>query len=174
MAGTVTPEEDRGAARKTQALAAHRHRPGAALAAHRPEAALATLPLGGGPLGSGPLGTGAGLTDGAGHTREQAPDVAPGLEGERHIARVLRVGAVTSGSMFLASVALDAMPQTHLVSVVVDGLRKGGASLLLVTPVARLLVAGGLLGARGEWRYALYAVGVLGLMGLAVGAGLAG
>ena len=58
------------------------------------------------------------------------------------------------------------------VQVAIDTLRKGAASLLLVTPVARLVVAGAMLGLRGEWRYTLYAAGVLGLLAIAVGAGI--
>jgi hypothetical protein len=112
------------------------------------------------------------------HVVEGAVPVAdaiprPADDGERHIARVLRTGAVASGSMFLASVMLEGLPQGHTVSTAIDVLRKAGGSLLLVTPVARLVVAGGLLGLRGEWRYSLYALGVLGLLALAVGAGLA-
>jgi len=38
--------------------------------------------------------------------------------------------------------------------------------------VVRLVVAGTTLGIRGEWKYALYAAGVLGLLAIAVGAGL--
>jgi hypothetical protein len=58
--------------------------------------------------------------------------------------------------------------------VAIDTLRKGAASLLLVTPVARLVMTGTLLGLRGEWRYTLCAAGVLGLLAIAVGAGLRG
>ena len=76
-----------------------------------------------------------------------------------------------SGGMFLASLALEVLPQSQTVQVAIDTLRKGAASLLLVTPVARLVVAGTMLGLRGEWRYTLYAAGVLGLLALAVGAG---
>jgi hypothetical protein len=93
------------------------------------------------------------------------------LAAERWIARVLRTGAVMSGGLFLASLALELLPQSQGSSVAIDSLRKAGASLLLVTPVARLVVAGAALGLKGEWRYTLYAAGVLGLLAVAVGAG---
>jgi hypothetical protein len=96
------------------------------------------------------------------------------VAGERWIARILRGGALISGTMFLASLGLEVLPQSQEVQVVIDTLRKGAASLLLVTPVARLVMAGTLLGLHGEWRYTLYAAGVLGLLALAVGAGLPG
>jgi hypothetical protein len=133
--------------------------------------------LSGGLSGGLASGLSGGLSGGparAAAARGGAADaLAPALGGERHIARVLRVGAVASGGMFLASVALQLLPESEAASTAVDWLRKGGASLLLVTPVARLVVAGGLLGARGEWRYTLYSAGVLALLGLAIGAGLA-
>ncbi|WP_224246344.1 hypothetical protein [Hyalangium gracile] len=94
------------------------------------------------------------------------------MAGERWIARILRGGALISGSMFLASLGLEVLPQSEAVHVAIDTLRKGAASLLLVTPVARLVVAGTMLGLRGEWRYTLYAAGVLGLLAIAVGAGI--
>jgi len=92
--------------------------------------------------------------------------------GERWISRLLRGGALCSGGLFLVSLALESLPQSELVHVAIDLLRKGAASALLVTPVVRLVVAGTTLGIRGEWRYALYAAAVLGLLALAVGAGL--
>ena len=92
--------------------------------------------------------------------------------GEQWISRLLRAGAVCSGGLFLTSIALEALPQSETVDVAIDVLRKGAASTLLVTPVVRLVVAGTSLGLRGEWRYALYAAGVLGLLAVAVGAGL--
>lgn len=92
--------------------------------------------------------------------------------GEQWISRLLRGGAVCSGGFFLASLALEALPQSESVHVAIDLLRKVAASALLVTPVVRLVVAGTSLGLRGEWRYALCAAGVLGLLALAVGAGL--
>lgn len=92
--------------------------------------------------------------------------------GEQWISRLLRGGAVCSGGLFLASLTLEALPQSESVHVAIDLLRKGAASALLVTPVVRLVVAGTSLGLRGEWRYALCAAGVLGLLAVAVGAGL--
>lgn len=94
------------------------------------------------------------------------------LAGDRWIARVLRGGAVVSGGMFVVSLGLEVLPQSENVHVAIDLLRKGAASLLLVTPVARLAVAGTLLGLKGEWRYTLIAAGVLGLLAIAVGAGI--
>ncbi len=91
--------------------------------------------------------------------------------GERWIARVLRAGAVASGCMFVTSLGLELLPRDESVHVAIDLLRKGAASMLLVTPVARLAMAGTLLGLRGEWRYAAIAAGVMGLLALAVGAG---
>jgi hypothetical protein len=79
---------------------------------------------------------------------------------------------MVSGGLFLSSLALEALPPTETVHVSMDVLRKGAASALLVTPVVRLVVAGTTLGIRGEWKYALYAAGVLGLLAVAVGAGL--
>ncbi|RKG86041.1 hypothetical protein D7V88_18665 [Corallococcus terminator] len=107
------------------------------------------------------------------------PDAQPGgrrwarraMAGERWIARVLRTGAVMSGGMFVASLALELLPRDESVHVAIDLLRKGAASMLLVTPVARLAMAGTLLGLRGEWRYTAIAAGVLALLALAVGAG---
>ena len=104
----------------------------------------------------------------------ERPRVGRAAAGERWIARILRGGAVISGGMFLASLGLEALPSSLTAHVTIDTLRKGAASMLLVTPVARLVVAGAMLGLRGEWRYTLYAAGVLGLLGLAVGAGLQG
>ena len=98
--------------------------------------------------------------------------VGRAVAGERWIARALRGGAVLSGGMFLASLPLELLPRSETVDVTIDLLRKGAASALLVTPVVRLMVAGTMLGLRGEWRYTVYAAGVLGLLGLAVGAGL--
>jgi hypothetical protein len=101
-----------------------------------------------------------------------AARVGRAVAGERWIARVLRGGALISGTMFLGSLVMEALPQSQTVQVAIDTLRKGAASLLLVTPVARLVVAGTMLGLRGEWRYTLCAAGVLGLLALAVGAGI--
>jgi hypothetical protein len=111
----------------------------------------------------------------------EAPAAAPAqararvgrsVAGERWIARVLRGGAVVSGAMFLGSLAMEALPQSQTVHVAIDTLRKGAASLLLVTPVVRLVLAGTMLGLRGEWRYTLCAAGVLGLLAIALGAGI--
>lgn len=101
-----------------------------------------------------------------------AARVGRAVAGERWIARALRGGAVLSGGLFLASLPLELLPKSETVDITIDLLRKGAASALLVTPVVRLMVAGTMLGLRGEWRYTLYAAGVLGLLGLAVGAGL--
>ncbi len=98
--------------------------------------------------------------------------VGRAVAGERWIARALRGGAILSGGMFLASLPLELLPKSEMVDVSIDLLRKGAASALLVTPVVRLVVAGTMLGLRGEYRYSLYAAGVLGLLALAVGAGL--
>lgn len=98
--------------------------------------------------------------------------VARAEAGERWISRLLRGGAMCSGGLFLSSLALESLPQSETVHVAIDVLRKGAASALLVTPVVRLVVAGTTLGIRGEWKYALYAAGVLGLLAVAVGAGL--
>lgn len=92
--------------------------------------------------------------------------------GEQWISRLLRGGAMCSGGLFLASLGLEFLPNSETVHVAIDVLRKGAASALLVTPVVRLVVAGTTLGIRGEWKYALYAAGVLGLLAVAVGAGL--
>ncbi|MBN1205106.1 MAG: hypothetical protein JXB05_09305 [Myxococcaceae bacterium] len=111
----------------------------------------------------------------------EAPGAAPAqrparigrsVAGERWVARVLRGGALISGAMFLGSLALEALPQSQSVHVAIDALRKSAASLLLVTPVARLVLSGAMLGLRGEWRYTLAAAGVLALLALAVSAGL--
>jgi hypothetical protein len=90
---------------------------------------------------------------------------------ERWIARVLRGGALLSGGLFAASLAAEALPASVTTHVGVDVLRKGAASVLLVTPVARVVMAGAALGARGEWRYVACASGVLALLALAVGTG---
>ncbi len=92
--------------------------------------------------------------------------------GERWISRLLRTGALCSGGLFLLSLVLESLPDSEPVHVAIDLLRKGAASALLVTPVIRLVVAGTSLGLRGEWRYTLYAAGVLALLALAMTAGL--
>jgi hypothetical protein len=93
---------------------------------------------------------------------------------EKSLARVLHGGAAASGALFAASLALEVLPTSHGQEVAVDALRKAGASLLLGTPVVRLVVSGLTLGLRGEWRYAGYAAAVIALLGVAVGARLAG
>ncbi len=102
----------------------------------------------------------------------QHPHRERAVAGDRWIARVLRIGGVVSGGMFVLSLGLESLPQSERVHVAIDLLRKGAASLLLVTPVARLALSGTLLGLRGEWRYTMIAAGVLGLLALAVGAGI--
>ncbi len=78
-----------------------------------------------------------------------------------------------SGTLFLGSVLMELLPHGGAADVAIDALRKAGLSLLLITPVARLVASGVLLGIRGEPKYALYAGGVLALLGLAVTAGFA-
>jgi hypothetical protein len=101
-----------------------------------------------------------------------ARHVARAEAGERWISRLLRGGAMCSGGLFLASLALEALPPSEGLKGAIDLMRRGAASALLVTPVVRLVVAGTTLGIRGEWRYAVCAAGVLGLLALAVSAGL--
>lgn len=109
---------------------------------------------------------------GAPTTGAPATPIERAEAGERWISKLLRGGAMCSGGLFLASLALEALPASEGVQVAIDVLRKGAASALLVTPVVRLVVAGTTLGIRGEWKYALYAAGVLGLLAIAVGAGI--
>ncbi|WP_434389217.1 hypothetical protein [Melittangium boletus] len=104
--------------------------------------------------------------------RALSPAAERAEAGEVWIARLLRGGALCSGLLFLVSIGLESLPETESVHVLIDVLRKGAACALLVTPVVRLVVAGTTLGLRGEWRYALYAAGVLGLLAMAVGSGL--
>ena len=99
------------------------------------------------------------------------PGVAPLDAGERSIGRVLRVGAWGSGGLFLASILLQALPQSAQWEAEIQLLRAAAASLLVVAPVVRLIVAGSVLGLHGVWRYAAAAGGVLGLLGLALGVG---
>lgn len=95
------------------------------------------------------------------------------IEGHRLLAWLLRTGAILGGSLFALSLVLEVvLPPGYTASVVLDLLRKGGASVLLATPIVRLLAAGALLGIRGEYRYAAYALGVLALLTATVGAGL--
>ena len=110
--------------------------------------------------------------DGADRPRRRVLGRLRSLTGERVIGQLLRGGAVLSGSMFAGSLVLEALPQTQPVAVAIDTLRKGAASVLLVTPVVRVVAAGAMLGVRGEWRYTLFAGGILVLLAVAVGAGM--
>jgi len=92
------------------------------------------------------------------------------MDGERAIALVLRAGAILSGVCFLASILLEGIPDAPLVRDA-ELLRATGATLLVVTPVARLLVAGVALGRRGEYRYATFAAVILVLLMAAAGLG---
>lgn len=103
---------------------------------------------------------------------ERSTPRARAIRGERAIARILRIGALGSGGLFFASLVLELLPTSQTTSVAIDTLQKLAASLLLATPAVRLGVAGVMLGLRGEKRYALYAAGVLALLGLAIGAGI--
>ncbi len=104
-------------------------------------------------------------------SEEEAPSWRERLAaGERYVGRILRGGALASGALFVVSVAVRLLPVTRVTAVMGDLLEEGAVSLLLVTPVARMVASGVLLGAKGEWRYALYAAGVVTLLGLAVGA----
>ncbi len=107
------------------------------------------------------------------HRSLEVDSVAERAEaGERWIAHLLRAGALLSGMLFLASLGLESLSDSERAHVLTVVLRRVAALVLLATPVVRLMVAGATLGRRGEWRYALYAMGVLGLLALAVGAGL--
>ncbi len=94
------------------------------------------------------------------------------IHGERLIATSLRVGGLAGGACFALSIALHLFPLGPRMDVPVDLLRKAGASLLIVTPVARLGIAGALLGSKGEWRYLAYTAAILALLVIALGAGL--
>ncbi len=96
------------------------------------------------------------------------------IHGERLIATALRVGGLAGGACFALSIALHLLPLGHRMDVPVDLLRKAGASLLIVTPIARLGIAGALLGTKGEWRYLAYTAAILALLVVALGAGLRG
>ncbi len=156
------PEEARAACASVSAVTAE-HPAVARNVAVTGGAASLTPPMDGAPMAQPDAGAAEQVRH---HHRERA------VVGDRWIARVLRVGAVVSGGMFVLSLGLEAMPQSERVHVAIDLLRKGAASLLLVTPVARLAVAGTLLGLRGEWRYMVMAAGVLGLLAIAVGTGI--
>lgn len=104
----------------------------------------------------------------------EAPEVkARELGRERGLAMLLRAGGVLGGACFLASIPLQYLPPSAHTDVLADLLRKAGASFLIVTPIARLGVAGVMLALRGEWRYLAYAAGTLSLLALAVGARMA-
>ncbi len=105
------------------------------------------------------------------------PEAAPrarAMEGEKAIARVLRAGAVLGGGCFAASLGVGLLPASARTGVAIDLLRKSGASLLIVTPVARIAVAGAVLGMKGEPRYLLYGAAILALLGIALGTSLSG
>jgi uncharacterized membrane protein len=91
------------------------------------------------------------------------------MDGERAIALVLRTGALLAGLCFLASILLEALPAPLAQDA--ELLRAAGATLLVVTPVARLVVAGVALGIRGEYRYSTYAAVILALLMAAAGLG---
>lgn len=110
--------------------------------------------------------------DGAERPRRRTFGRLRSLTGERVIGQLLRGGAVLSGAMFASSLVLEALPQSQPVAVAIDTLRKSAASVLLVTPVVRVVAAGAMLGVRGEWRYTLFAGGILVLLAVAVGAGM--
>ena len=97
---------------------------------------------------------------------------ARGMDGERVIALVLRAGALLAGACFAASIAVQAIPALPLQQDA-ELLRAAGATLLVVTPVARLVVAGVALGIRGEYRYSTYAAVILVLLIAAAGLGFA-
>ena len=94
------------------------------------------------------------------------------VHGDRLISTILRVGGIAGGACFALSIALRLVPLGHRLDVPVDLLQKAGASLLIVTPVARLGLAGALLGFKGEWRYLAYTAAIVALLLVALGAGL--
>ncbi|HVE81679.1 MAG TPA: hypothetical protein VND93_02480 [Myxococcales bacterium] len=90
------------------------------------------------------------------------------MDGERAIALVLRGGALLAGLCFALSITLELLSTAaHDAEL----LRAAGATLLVVTPVARLVVAGVALGRRGEYRYSTYAAIILALLIAAAGLG---
>lgn len=93
----------------------------------------------------------------------RATPAVRGMDGERAIAAVLRAGAILAGLCFAASIILEHLGGPGLLRDA-ELLRAAGASLLVVTPVVRLLVAGVALGLRGEHRYSVYAAVILLLM----------
>ncbi len=98
---------------------------------------------------------------------------APAIEGDRAIAWVLRAGACLTVALFVCSLVAELLPQGPTVVFWVDALRKGAVLVLVFTPVARVCLAGWMLGMQGEWRFSLYAAGVLLLLAVATGASLA-
>jgi uncharacterized membrane protein len=97
---------------------------------------------------------------------------ARAVYGDRAIAHVLRIGAVTAGVCFVLSIAAGYLPDTAERGWAVDFFRRSGITLLIVTPVLRLVAAGVLLGMKGEWRYTVFAACILLLLSAAMGAGL--
>lgn len=93
------------------------------------------------------------------------------IDSERIVGRILRMGALGSGTLFASSLVLGLIDGNATVDVAADVLRKSAGMILLVTPVARLIAGGTLLAIRGEWRYALYAGGILFLLAIALGTG---
>lgn len=96
---------------------------------------------------------------------------ARGFDGERATARVLRAGAFLAGLCFATSIVLEWLPAAAALAHDAELLRAAGATLLVVTPVARLVVAGVSLGRRGEYRYSTLAAIILALMFAAAGLG---
>jgi hypothetical protein len=105
---------------------------------------------------------------------DELQPTARAMEGDRFIAYLLRTGAVMGGALFAASLLMELLPSSYGASVAIDSLRKAAGSVLLATPVVRLIAVGVLLGAKGEWRYTAFAGCVLALLGVAIGSGLAG
>ncbi|MBX5482888.1 MAG: hypothetical protein IRZ16_13760 [Myxococcaceae bacterium] len=93
------------------------------------------------------------------------------MAGEHHIARLLRLGAISAGLCFVGSLLAEGWPASASQAWLVDLLRKSGMMLLIATPIARLVAAGVMLGTRGEWRYALFTGCIVLLLAVAVGAG---
>lgn len=101
----------------------------------------------------------------------RALPTSTGFDAERLVGRILRMGALGSGVLFASSLVVEMLSAAESSAVAADFLRKAAGSVLLVTPIARLVVGGTLLGVRGEWRYALYAGGILFLLAVALGTG---
>ena len=100
------------------------------------------------------------------------------FDGERQLARVLRTGAALAGGAFVLSIVLELIPfaadRVQWQAQVITALRKAGVTLLVVTPILRLVAAGVILGLKGEWKYSAYGAVVLSLLGVAVWLGLSG